>query len=70
MADNVNDPKHYQGKSGHLDVITVCEEFELGLHLGCAVQYILRAGRKDSATEIEDIQKAIWYLKRYIHDQG
>ena len=33
-------------------------------HLGNAVKYISRAGRKDDKLH-QDISKAIWYLERY-----
>ena len=35
-------------------------------HLGNAVKYIARAGRKDPAKTEEDLRKAIWYINRYI----
>jgi hypothetical protein len=58
--DQVNNPKHYKGNN--LEAITVIEDFELGYHLGNAVKYILRAGKKDN--RIQDLKKAIWYLER------
>jgi hypothetical protein len=36
----------------------------LGFHLGSALKYIARAGRKNDA--IEDIKKAMEYLRRYV----
>lgn len=62
QPDLVNHPPHY--KSGGMEAIDVIEAFELPYHLGNAIKYILRSGRKDDATQ--DIQKAIWYLERYI----
>lgn len=44
--------------------IDVIEAFELGFHLGNAIKYILRAGKKGEREQ--DLQKAIWYLKREI----
>jgi hypothetical protein len=62
--DDVNHPKHYQASSG-LEAIDVIEGFELGFHLGNAVKYILRAGRKGgSAKRLEDLDKARWYIER------
>lgn len=58
----VNHPPHY--KSGGMEVIDVIEAFGLGFHLGNAVKYILRAGRKGDT--IEDLQKSTWYLRRKI----
>lgn len=61
----INHPAHY--KAGSMEVIDVIESFGLGFHLGNAIKYILRAGRKTNNTE-EDIEKAIWYLERYVND--
>lgn len=33
---------------------------------GNAVKYIARAGKKDPAKYVEDLEKAIWYIKRQI----
>lgn len=60
--DPVNHPAHY--KSGSLEVITVIEEFNLNFRMGNAIKYILRANKKDN--KIQDIKKAIWYLRREI----
>lgn len=61
--DNVNHPSHYQTESG-LEAIDVIEAFfENNYHLGNAFKYMARAGKKDD--ELEDIEKAIWYLERY-----
>ena len=38
----------------------------LPYHLGNALKYIARAGRKDPAKTEEDLRKAIWYINRYI----
>jgi hypothetical protein len=41
--------------------------FDKGFNLGNAVKYILRAGKKDKAKEIEDLKKAKWYLEYHIN---
>lgn len=64
MNESVNHPSHYQGDG--IEVIDVIEAFGLGFHLGNAIKYILRAGRKDADRVNEDLQKAIWYIKREI----
>lgn len=61
----INHPSHYGGDSTY-EAIKVIEAWELGFHLGNAVKYICRAGRKDAATVIEDLKKARWYLDREI----
>lgn len=60
MSDMVNHPPHYKGNT--LESIDVIEDFGLGFHLGNAVKYILRAGKKGD--KVEDLKKAIWYLQR------
>lgn len=64
MEDPVNHPKHYN--SGNIEVIEALEAWQLNFHRANAVKYIARAGRKDPDKEVEDLQKAIWYLKRDI----
>ncbi len=60
--DNINNPPHYT--SGKIEVIDYIEDKNLNFHMGNAVKYISRAGKKGDY--IEDIQKAIWYLNREI----
>lgn len=62
--DNVNHPAHYT--DGRIEVIDFIEDKQLGYHLGNAVKYISRAGKKDPEKTAEDLQKAVWYLNRYI----
>lgn len=61
----VNHPQHYKSNGG-LEVINVIEAFELNFHLGNAIKYILRAGKKEN--EIKDLHKAMWYLKRHTNE--
>lgn len=61
--DNVNHPSHYN--DGKIEVIDYIENANLGFHLGNAIKYISRAGKKDSADYREDLKKATWYIKRY-----
>ena len=56
----VDHPKHYKGNK--FEVIDVIEDFNLDFNLGNAIKYILRAGKKEN--KIQDLKKAIWYLKR------
>lgn len=62
--DVVNKPAHYT--DGKIEVIDFIEDKKLGFHLGNAVKYISRAGKKDPAKMVEDLQKAKWYLEREI----
>lgn len=65
-VEAVHHPAHYQ--SGGMECIDVIEAFALGFHLGNAVKYILRAGRKGD--RLEDLKKAAWYLNREIERAG
>ncbi len=62
--DPVNHPSHYT--DGKIEVIDFIDDKKLNYCLGNAVKYISRAGKKDPNKEIEDLQKAIWYIKHYI----
>lgn len=62
--DIVNRPAHYT--DGKIEVIDFIEDKKLGFHLGNAMKYIARAGKKDPAKTIEDLQKAQWYIQRHI----
>lgn len=65
--DPVNHPSHYT--DGRIEVIDYIEDKKLGFHLGNAVKYISRAGKKDPSKEIEDLEKAVWYINRYIAER-
>jgi len=65
VAQNkVNHPSHYN--KGKIEVIDAIEDWELNFSRGNAVKYVARAGLKDKDTEIEDLQKALWYIEREI----
>lgn len=62
--DPVNHPSHYT--DGKIEVIDFIEDKHLNFHRGNVIKYVARAGKKNPATEIEDLKKALWYLKREI----
>ena len=66
MNDIVNHPSHYT--DGKIEVIEFIEDKKLNYHRGNAIKYICRAGKKDPQKEIEDLQKAIWYINREIRN--
>ena len=68
MSQSVNNPKHYGGAENTYEAIKVIEAWQLGFNLGNAVKYIARAGKKDAAKGIEDLQKAEWYIRRQIEN--
>lgn len=61
--DAVNRPAHYTQYKG-LEVIDLTEQ--MNFNRGNAVKYIARAGFKDPSAEVEDLEKARWYLAREI----
>ena len=58
----VDHPRHYN--EGKIEVIDIIEDWDLGFHDGNIIKYILRA--KFKGNEIQDLEKAVWYLKRYV----
>ena len=64
IKSEVAHPSHYN--SGKIEVIEAIEDWRMSFHLGNAIKYIARAGRKDPSKEIVDLEKAIWYLRRHI----
>lgn len=65
--DNVNHPKHYTSHPSGIECIDVTRHYCFSV--GNAIKYLWRAGLKvdegrDSVEkEIEDLNKAIWYIK-------
>lgn len=62
MSDLVNHPAHYEEQSIRLEPIDFCER--LPFCLGNTIKYCFRAGHKEGASEVQDLKKALWYLKR------
>lgn len=62
--DLVNHPKHYTSHPSGVEVIDITEH--MNFCRGNAIKYIMRAGIKNKNKEIEDLQKAVWYLNREI----
>jgi Protein of unknwon function (DUF3310) len=62
MNDNVNHPEHYCSHPSKIECIEITQH--MNFCLGNAVKYIWRADEKGK--DIEDLQKAIWYIQREI----
>ena len=68
-ADNVNHPQHYTWLKELCGIEVIDITRHMNFCCGCALKYILRAGHKkdasltDTEKQIEDLNKAIWYLK-------
>jgi hypothetical protein len=58
----VDHPVHYN--AGKYEVIDVLEDWDMGFHCGNAIKYISR--HKHKMHPAQDIEKAIWYLQRYL----
>lgn len=62
-ADPVNYPSHYTAYPG-IEVIDLTKH--MNFCRGNAVKYIARAGLKDPSKEIEDLEKAVFYINKEI----
>lgn len=61
---NAIKPSHY--KAGEFDVITFCQLHNINFDLGNVIKYVTRAGKKENNSELQDLNKAMEYLKRRI----
>lgn len=64
----VNHPDHYGGADNPYEVIKVVLAWNLPFTLGNTVKYVARAGKKDPAKHIEDLEKARFYLDKEIEE--
>lgn len=69
-SDPVNHPNHYNQYQG-FEVIEVCEQLRSAdgsgnFNRGNAFKYLARAGWKNPSKEVEDLEKAVFYLNREI----
>ena len=69
--DNVNHPKHYTSDPSGVECIEITRH--RNFNVGNAIKYLWRNGLKDEADktqrekQIEDLEKAIWYINDEIH---
>ena len=63
----INHPQHY--RPGTYEALNVIQAWQLNFALGNVIKYVCRAGLKDSAKNIEDLQKALFYLNAHIEHQ-
>jgi hypothetical protein len=61
LSDRVDHPQHYNAHPSGIECIQIVEH--MNFCLGNALKYIWRADMKG---DIEDLEKAVWYLKREI----
>ena len=62
--DPVNHPAHYTSHPSGVECITITEHHDFCT--GNAIKYLWRQGLKDGASNVEDLEKAIWYIRREI----
>lgn len=69
MKEKVEHPSHYLWLKELCGIEVIDITRHMDFDLGCAVKYLLRAGHKNEEgysnvdKTIEDLQKAIWYIK-------
>lgn len=61
---NAIKPSHY--KAGEFDVIAFCQLHDINFDLGNVIKYVTRAGKKENNSELQDLNKAMEFLKRRI----
>lgn len=72
--DQVNHPKHYTSDPSGIECIDVTRH--RNFNVGNAIKYLWRAGLKIDADkssinkQIEDLEKAVWYIVDEIHRLG
>ena len=66
--DTINHPAYYT--DGSIDVSDFIADKNLNFFRGNVVKYVARAGKKNAETEVEDLQKARWYIDREIERLG
>lgn len=64
MNDVVNHLSHYT--DGKIECITYIDDKNFNYCRGNAIKYISRAGKKNPEKEIEDLEKAEWYIHHEI----
>lgn len=72
MNEMVNNPQHYISHPSGVECIQITEHYDFCV--GNAIKYLWRAGLKrdegqsNVEKEIEDLQKAKWYIERKINN--
>lgn len=58
---SVSNPKHYTSHPSGIECIEITRHHDFAI--GNAIKYLWRAGLKDSDNEIQDLEKAAWYIQ-------
>jgi hypothetical protein len=61
---------HYGGADNPYEAIKVIEAwgYDKDFYIGTALRYIARQGKKAGNPPVQDLEKAIWYLKRKVQN--
>lgn len=59
--DNINHPKHYTSDPSGIECIEITRH--RNFNIGNAIKYLWRAGLKEGNSDVQDLQKAIWYIQ-------
>lgn len=62
--DDVNHPRHYTSHPSGVECIVIVEH--MPFCVGNAIKYLWRSGLKEAASEMQDLEKAAWYVQREI----
>ena len=62
------DNNYYGGENNPYEAIKVITAHDLGFCLGNVIKYVLRAGKKNKDTEIQDLEKAKNYIDYRIQE--
>lgn len=61
QSDPVNHPKHYTSDPSGIECIEITRH--RNFNIGNAIKYLWRAGLKDGNSDVQDLQKAVWYIQ-------
>lgn len=67
MRNVVSHPVHYTSHPSGVECITITRH--MGFNIGNVVKYCWRAGLKENTGDIEDLEKALWYLQDEIRER-
>ena len=63
--DPVHHPSHCTSHPSGIETIEITRH--MNFNRGNAIKYLMRAGLKDPAKEVEDLKKAAWYIQDEIN---
>lgn len=65
MNDPVHSPKHYTAHPSGIECIEITRHHSFAI--GSAIKYLWRQGLKDQNPAVQDLEKAIWYIRDEIN---